>query len=126
MPGLVRGTFTSFDETTVPRMYVRNDDPSTSGIWQIQKRLTKLIPKLKYLPYKDRLRSLALPLLEYRRRRRDDIDRVRPSTFFGMKVESSTRGDDDQKYVRNLQGLVSLNPSLVRKWLMTEIGSPAK
>ncbi|KAK2152639.1 hypothetical protein LSH36_324g03017 [Paralvinella palmiformis] len=111
MPGLVRGTFTSFDETTVTRMYVRNDDPSTSGIWQIQKRLTKLIPKLKYLPYKDRLRSLALPLLEYRRRRRDmsqvfkvmnDIDRVRPSTFFGMKVESSTRGDDDQKSRKRL------------------------
>ena len=43
-------------------------------IENVQKRATKLIPNLKHLPYKDRLKKLDLPSLKYRRIRGDMIN----------------------------------------------------
>ena len=43
------------------------------AIERVQKRATKLIPKLKNLPYIDRLQALNLPALSYRRKRGDLI-----------------------------------------------------
>ena len=41
--------------------------------WKIQQRATKLIPTLQHLPYTDRLVSMKLPSLQYRRWRGDMI-----------------------------------------------------
>ena len=43
------------------------------AIERVQKRATKFVPKLKNLPYIDRLQALNLPLLSYRRKRGDMI-----------------------------------------------------
>ena len=42
-------------------------------IENIQKRVTKIVPELKDLPYEERLRMLNLPTLLYRRQRFDLI-----------------------------------------------------
>jgi len=44
-----------------------------NNLEKIQHRATKLIPGLQYLSYKERLVSLKLPSLQYRRRRGDMI-----------------------------------------------------
>jgi ribonuclease P/MRP protein subunit RPP40 len=41
---------------------------------KVQKRATKLIPNLRHLPYKERLKMLKLPSLMYRRRRGDMLE----------------------------------------------------
>ena len=43
-------------------------------IEEVQMRATKMVPKLKNMPYPDRLRSLRLPTLSYRRIRGDMIN----------------------------------------------------
>ena len=43
------------------------------AIERVQKRATKFVPKLKNLPYFDRLQALNLPSLSYRRKRGDVI-----------------------------------------------------
>ena len=45
----------------------------TDMLERLQKRATKLVPSLKNLPYEERLRSLNLPTLQYRRMRSDLI-----------------------------------------------------
>ena len=85
--GLVRATFTCLDETTVPRLFTTMVRPHLEYgnlIWhprfwhprfrrdkveveKIQRRATKLIPRMKQLPYEDRLKVLGLPSLAYRR-----------------------------------------------------------
>ena len=40
---------------------------------KVQQRATKLIPEVKHLSYSERLKSLKLPTLEYRRQRADQI-----------------------------------------------------
>ena len=44
-----------------------------NNIENIQRKATKLVPTIHHLSYKDRLRSLKLPTLQYRRRRGDMI-----------------------------------------------------
>ena len=70
-------------------------------IEKIQRRATKLIPKLREVPYKDRLVALRLPSLHYRRRRGDmiqvfkilnGIDRIDPGRFFMVSDQAITRG----------------------------------
>ena len=45
----------------------------TESVERIQKRATRLIPRLKDLTYIDRLKTLKLPTLAHRRRRGDMI-----------------------------------------------------
>lgn len=86
--GLIRKSFVLLDEDTIPLLFksmVRPHLEYGNVIWgphfigdmkaveRVQKRATKMIPKLCNLPYKTRLETLNLPSLEYRRRRGDMI-----------------------------------------------------
>ena len=88
MLGLIKRNFRYFDEKTFLLLYkslVRSHLEYASCIWypyklvltdnieSVQKRATKLIPRLKNLPYNDRLKVLKLPTLTYRRYRGDVI-----------------------------------------------------
>ena len=44
------------------------------SIEKVQRRATKIMPNLKYLPYEDRLKALKLPTLIYRRFRGDKLE----------------------------------------------------
>ena len=114
MLGLVRATFTCLDESTLPKLFTSMVRPEYGNvIWspryqrdkleieKIQRRATKLIPKLREVPYKDRLVALRLPSLHYRRRRGDmiqvfkilkGIDRIDPGRFFMVSDQAITRG----------------------------------
>ena len=68
---------------------------------KVQQRATKLIPEVKHLSYSERLKSLKLPTLEYRRQRADQIqvfkimnelEDLKRESLFEMNTESRTRG----------------------------------
>ena len=112
---VVKKSFVHLDVITLPLLYkslIRPHLEYGNVIWgphhkldqkaveRVQRRVTKLIPALKDLPYEDRLRSLKIPTLYYRRRRGDmiqvykilkGIDRIDASIFFKM-ASYSTRG----------------------------------
>ena len=84
--GLIRKSFALLDEDTLPLLYTSMVRPHLeygNVIWgphfkgdmksveRVQKRATKLIPKLRNLSYRERLQILDLPSLEHRRRRGD-------------------------------------------------------
>ena len=87
--GLKQRNFRYLDETNFVLLYkslVRSQLKYASCIWypyklglkynieSVKKRATKLIPKLKNVPYNDRLKILKLPTLTYRRYRGDVIE----------------------------------------------------
>lgn len=84
--GLIKKSFASLDETTLPLLYTTMVRPHLEYgniIWgphfeedkklveKVQKRATKLIPTLKQHPYRSRLEKLNLPSLAHRRERAD-------------------------------------------------------
>ena len=88
MPGIIRSTFRYMDSALFKILYktlVRPHVEYASIIWSshtkgykdklenLQRRATKLVPQLKNLSYQDRLQSLQLPTLQYRRLRSDLI-----------------------------------------------------
>ena len=67
----------------------------------VQRRATKLAPKMANMSYNQRLVKLGLPTLEYRRLRADmiqvykivhRIDRINPDMFFELSETTRTRG----------------------------------
>ncbi|XP_041474807.1 uncharacterized protein LOC121423521 [Lytechinus variegatus] len=111
----IRRTFQCLDSTTIPKLFkglVRPLLEYGNVIWspqyiadakaveRVQKRATKVISRIKHLPYKERLKHLKLPSLEYRRKRGDmiqvykithEVDRLNPDHFFQL-ADSTTRG----------------------------------
>ena len=86
--GLIKRSFVALDEDTLPLLFtsmVRPHLEYANIIWgpyfigdiraveRVQKRATKLIPILRNLPYRERLKKLNLPSLEHRRKRGDMI-----------------------------------------------------
>ena len=86
--GLIKRSFVALDEDTLPLLFTSMARPHleyANIIWgphfigdiraveRVQKRATKLIPILRNLPYRERLKKLNLPLLEHRRKRGDMI-----------------------------------------------------
>ena len=86
--GLIKKSFASLDETTLPILYtslVRSHLEYGNVIWgphykgdsvaveKVQRRATKLVQSIKNLSYEERLRHLKLPSLQHRRRRGDMI-----------------------------------------------------
>ena len=70
-------------------------------IENVQRRATRLVTSLQHLSYPDRLRSLGLPTLEYRRDRADifqvfkilnNIDQIDKKSMFTMSIYEATRG----------------------------------
>ena len=114
--GMIRRTFMYLDAVTFLFLYrglVRPMLEYGIVVWNpikksklhslesIQRRATKLIPKLKSLSYPDRLRSLDLPSLTFRRARGDMIETfkymngyydVGREKLFKLMVNSRTRG----------------------------------
>ena len=67
----------------------------------IQRRATKMLPGMQNLSYDQRLRTMEIPSLQYRRLRADmiqvykiihGIDNIDPNTFFEMSNDKRTRG----------------------------------
>ena len=86
--GLIKKSFALLNRLTLPPLYTsltRSHLEYANVIWgpfykedaklveKVQRRATKVVEDLKNLPYEDRLRSLKLPSLQYRRRRGDMI-----------------------------------------------------
>ena len=78
------------------------------AIEKVQRRATKLIPALKDLDYKERMRQLKLPTLKYRRYRGDliqvfktinGIDVLKFEDFFTTTKHDSTRNSEHNLYV---------------------------
>ena len=88
MLGLIKRSFQNKKEETFPLLYmalVRPHLEYANVVWgphyildqkavkNVQRRATKMIPNIKYLTYKDRLRHLKIPSLQHRRNRGDMI-----------------------------------------------------
>ena len=87
--GIIRRSFTYMDKDMLLTLYkglVRPHLEYGSSVWSliykkeaiqienVQRRATKLIPELRDLSYSNRLRTLGLPTLQYRRLRADIIE----------------------------------------------------
>jgi hypothetical protein len=87
--GCLRHTFKHMNKDIFVSLYkamVRPHLEYASSVWspslkrdmdsieQVQRRATRLIPELQHLPYPERLKSLNLPTLQYRRERTDIIE----------------------------------------------------
>ena len=138
----IKRTFETRDQETIPLLYkglVRPLLEYGNTVWspryitdikaveRVQKRATKMITSLRQQPYIDRLRTLKLPSLEYRRRRGDMIqvykimyqkDRIDPDTFFQL-AESTTRGHElklnKPRHNTNLRGQI-FSHRIVTDW----------
>lgn len=116
MLAVVRRAFANIDGTTLPLLYktmVRPFLEYGNTIWgpfsktdqkqleRVQRRATRMVKDIKHRPYQERLRTLGLPSLYYRRRRGDmvtvyqllhgGID-VPPERFLTRNESESTRG----------------------------------
>ena len=84
----------------------------------MQRRATRLVKSIKHLPYEDRLRTLGLPSLEYRRERSDmiqvykilhGIGRVDKDKFFTLNRLAATRGHSIKLYKKRSRLKVRAN-----------------
>ncbi len=116
MLALIRRAFSCHDEDTIPHLFkglVRPLLEYGNLIWhpqfmmdvkeveKVQRRVTKMVPIYKDLPYEERLKVLKMPSLQYRRKRGDmiqvfkivrRIDRLDPADFFEFPPYPATRG----------------------------------
>ena len=124
MIGIIRRTFTFIDGEIFTNLYkslVRPHLEYGNIVWfpqlkrqsvaieKVQRRATKLIPMLKDLIYKERLRQLKLPTLKYWRYRGDliqvfkiinEIDDLKFEDFFTTTKLDSTRNSEHKLCVR--------------------------
>ena len=109
--GLIRRSYTYLDEVVVSKLYTSLVRPSleygnvawspvfkkdADAIERVQRRATKLVPKLKLLSYPERLKKLKLPSMYYRRARGDMIETFKYMTDI-YKAESPLVRDDDRR-----------------------------
>lgn len=116
MLGLVKRTFETVDHKAFIILYkslVRSQLEYANVIWRpyrrgdidklekVQRRATKCLKDLAHLPYQERLETLKLPTLEYRRKRGDmiqtykimhDLEDLDKDTLFTLSKEKRTRG----------------------------------
>ena len=103
--GLIRHTFTHLDKESFLYLYkslVRTHLEYASAIWspkikkhqdnieKVQSRDTRLLPETSHLSYADRLLTLGLPTLKYRREITDVIQLFKITHGFDTVIISST------------------------------------
>jgi ribonuclease P/MRP protein subunit RPP40 len=143
--GLIKRTFSCLDIDTLPRLFTTMVRPHLEYgnlIWhprfeldameieKVQRRATKLVSCIKHLPYSERLKTLKIPSLYYRRRRVDmiqtykimnGIDRLDPEAFFEMpEVQSAiTRGHSKKIFKKRCSTQIrqnSFSNRIVNDW----------
>ena len=92
------------------------------AIENVQKRATKLVKCVSHLPYRERLRALGLPTLEYRRERADvtqvykilhDMDKMDKNKLFTMSDYPATRGHSLKLFKRRSRLQIRENSSAI-------------
>ena len=130
--GLIKKSFIHLDCESLPTLYnslVRPHLEYGNVIWgpfykedikaleRVQKRATKLIPKLRDMAYEDRLRELKLPSLMHRRRRGDmilvyklltDKINIEKNSFFQLS-HLANRGHKLKIYKQHAKKLTRIN-----------------
>ena len=125
--GFIKRTFTYYDRRSFAilyKTYIRPHMEFAVQAWnpylkkdiecleKIQHRATKLVPELRNLEYRDRLRELNLYTLEQRRERGDLIEvykiitgkeNIECEKFFKFRVNSNTRGNSMKIYKPRLK-----------------------
>lgn len=129
--GVIRRTFVDLNEKNFTQLYkalVRPHLEYAGTVWSprrkteinklegVQRRATKLVPSLKHMSYIDRLKTLKLPSLTYRRLRGDMIEVYKILNVYDSEVvpclplntEERTRGHS-QKLFKQPPGRKKLN-----------------
>ena len=130
---MIKRSFTRLNEQTLRTLYfsyVRPQMEFCIQAWspyyqkdietleKVQRRATKLIPRLKYLSYDERLRILGITRLEQRRLRGDLIEtyklvthkeKVHPDIFFQRNLNTQLRGHPSKISQKQLRLLVRSN-----------------
>ena len=142
--GVIKKSYATRDETTIGTLYkamVRPHLEYGNAIWgpfyqediksveAIQRRATKLIPKLKYKPYEERMEQLRIPSLTYRHKRGDMIwmykimnglVRVASTKLFIPTKLAHTRGHSQKVFKKHAVKVVARNNSfsirIVNDW----------
>ena len=131
--GLIFRTFTFMNKEMFLNLYksiLRPHLEYASTVWSpmfkkdkilienVQRRATRLVKSIKHLSYEDRLKTLGLPSLEYRRERSDmiqvykilhGIDRVDEDKFFTLNRLAATRGHSLKLYKKRSRLMVRAN-----------------
>ena len=131
--GLIFRTFTFMDKDMFLNLYksvVRPHLEYASTIWypmykkdiiqieNVQRRATRLVKCIKHLPYEERLKTLGLPSLEYRRERADliqvykimhGIDKIDKDKMFKLSRYRATRGHSLKLYKKRARLKVRAN-----------------
>lgn len=116
--GMIKRSFTSLGANGMLQLYksiVRPTLEYCNTAWQpkffkdedklekVQQRASRLIPDMRHLSYPQRLKTLKLPTLEYRRQRADQIqmfkiihelEDLKSNVLFDMITDSRTRGHE--------------------------------
>ena len=141
--GVIKRTYKTRDEHTIGTLYkamVRCHLEYGNAVWGpchmgdlklvegVQRRATKLIPRLRDMPYEDRLRELKLPSMEYRRKRGDMIQcfkimkglvRLDANKIFMPIPSTNTRGHDQRVLRQQAHKSVrakSFSQRTIRSW----------
>ena len=140
--GLIRRSFQFLDGDTMKTLFVAIVRPHLefgNAAWApiyardkellegVQRRATKIVPGLKDLPYEDRLKSLRLPSLTYRRFRGDLIETYKfthgvykvSEQMFSMDSSDRTRGHSlklQKKRCNTTQRQHFFNQRIIEQW----------
>ena len=140
--GVVKKSFSYFDDRNLPLIYkslIRPHLEHGNIVWgpfykedkmaieRVQRRATKLVPRIKHYTYEERLRELHLPSLLHRRRRGDMIFayklvtgrlNINKDDFFRIS-HLTTRGHKQKIYKEHATKLPRINTfsnRIVKDW----------
>ena len=143
MLGIIKRTYVTRDAITMATLYksmVRPHMEYGNAIWGpcymgdlklvegVQRRATKIVSGLHDMPYEDRLKELALPSMEYRRKRGDMIQcykimkglvRMEKKELFTMIPSNNTRGHNQRllrQQTKKAARAISFSQRTIRNW----------
>ena len=136
--GIIFRTFTYMDKTIFLHLYkslVRPHLEYASTVWSphlrkhqiaienVQRRATKLLSNIQFLPYTDRLKHLGIPSLEYRRLRADMLqvfkilfkyDQTSKKDFLTLSKYTRTRGNSLKLFKKSSNTALRKNAFSIR------------